>query len=58
MDIIIEGEGLLKGLLLSVYDPFSYRDGLPLHNILSPFLPGMDAFSVNLEICHVRFHIL
>ena len=46
MEIRIEGGGLLKDLLLSVYSPFSDRVGLPLHNILSPFLPVMDVFSV------------
>ena len=36
--------GLFKDLLLSVSD----RGILPLHNIMSPFLPVMDVFSVNL----------
>ena len=39
-------------ILLSVYSPFSERVGLPLHNILSPFLPLMVIFSVNLRFCH------
>ena len=44
----ITGEvgGLLKDLLLSVYSPFADRVGLPLHNILSPFLSVMDDFSI------------
>ena len=48
MAIRIEGGGLLKYLLLSVYSPLSDRVGLPLHNILSPLLPLKDVFSVNL----------
>ena len=37
---------VLGFILLSVYSPFSSR--VPLHNILSPFLPAMDVFSVDL----------
>ena len=48
MEIIIEGGGLLKDLLLSVYSPFSDGIGRHLHNNLSLFLPVMDVFSVNL----------
>ena len=48
MEIIIEGGGMLKNLLLSVYSPFSDRVGLHLHNIPSPFLPVIYVFSVNL----------
>ena len=36
-------------LLLSVYGPFSNRVGLPLHNILSPFIYVMDIFIVDLK---------
>ena len=42
MEIRIEGGGLLKDLLLSIYSPFSDRVGLPLHNIMSPFLHAID----------------
>ena len=48
MEIRIEGGGLLKDLLLSIYSSFSDRVGLPLHNILFQFLPVMDVISVNL----------
>ena len=34
------------------------RVGLPLHNILSPFLPVMDLFFVDLKFCHIRFYTL
>ena len=37
--------------------PFSDRVGLPLHNILSPFIPVMD-ISVDLKVCHVHFYTL
>ena len=33
-------------LLLSVYNPFSDRVGLPLHIIPSPFIYGMEIFFV------------
>ena len=63
MVIIIEGEGLLIDLLLSVYSPFSDRVGLPLYNIMSPFLPVMDVVAVavdpHLHVClEVSFHTL
>ena len=48
MEVRIEGGGLLKDMLLSVYSPFSGRVGLPLHNILSQFIPVMGVFSINL----------
>ena len=35
--------------ILSVYSPFSNRVGLPHHNILSPFIPVMDIFAVDLK---------
>ena len=35
-------------IIFSVYSSFSDRFGLPLHNILSPVLPVMDIFSVDL----------
>ena len=38
--------------------PFEVLCGLPLHNILSPFLPVMDIFSVNLKFYHVSFYTL
>ena len=41
-----------------VYSPFSDRVGLSLHNILSPFLPLIDIFSVDLKFCHVHFYTL
>ena len=41
-------ETVKRLLLLSVYVPFSDRVGHPLHNILSPFLPVMNVFSVDL----------
>ena len=47
MEIIIEGGGLLKDLLLSIYGPFSDRVGLPIHNIISPFHPVIDVISIN-----------
>ena len=37
--------------------PFSDRVGLPLHNILSPFIPVMN-ISVDLKFCHVHFYTL
>ena len=43
---------------LSVYSLFSGRVGLPLDNIISPFLPVMDVFSVDLKFCHIRFYTL
>ena len=44
-------------IYISVYSPFSDRVGLPLHNILSPFLSAMD-ISVDLKLCHFRFYTL
>ena len=35
IEIRIEGGGVLKDLLLSVYSPFSDMVGYPLHTILS-----------------------
>ena len=32
---------MTQGILISVYSPFSDRVGLPLHNILSPFLHSL-----------------
>ena len=29
-----------------------------LYNVLYPFLPVMDIFSVNLKFCHICFHTL
>ena len=43
--------------ILSVYSPFSDRVVLPLHTILSPFLPVMDIFSVDPKFCHVLFFV-
>ena len=43
---------------LLFYSPFSERVGLPVHNILSPFLPVMDMFFVDLIVCNVRFYSL
>ena len=44
--------------IVSVYSPFSNRVGLPLHNILSPFLSVMDIFFVDLKFCHICFYTL
>ena len=44
--------------ILSVYNPFSDRVGLPLRNIRTPSLPVMDMFSVDLKFCHVRLYTL
>ena len=43
-------------LLISVYSPFSDRVGLPLNNIISPFIPVMDIFSVDLKFCYIRLY--
>ena len=45
-------------LLISadLYSPFSDSVGLPLHNILSPFLSVMDIFFIYLKFCHIRFY--
>ena len=42
----IEGGGLLKDMLLSVYSPFSDRVGVPIHNIMSSFIIVMGVFSI------------
>ena len=44
--------------ILSVYCPFSDRVGLPLHNILSPFLSVMAILFVDLKFCHIHFYTL
>ena len=46
--IRFEGGVLLKDPLLWVYSLFSDMVGLPLYNSLSPFIPVMVVFSVNL----------
>ena len=40
---------LCLSAITSVYSLFSDRVGLPLHNIISPFLPVMDIFSGDLN---------
>ena len=44
--------------ILSVYSSLSYRVGLPLHNIPSPFTSIMDIFFVDLKFGHIRFYTL
>ena len=44
--------------ILSVYSPFPDRVGVPLHNIISPFLPVMDIFSVDFKFSHICFYTL
>ena len=48
---------LLLILLFSGYSQFSDRVGLPLHNILSPFLLVMH-ISVDLKFGHIHFYTL
>ena len=43
-------------LLLSVYSPFTDRIGLPLHNIMYPFLPVLDVFCPSEVLPHLRLH--
>ena len=50
----VYGEKMTYISILSVHGPFSDRVGLPLHNILSPFLSVMDIFFVDLKFCHIR----
>ena len=44
--------------MIILYIPFSDKVGLPLHNIISPFLPVMDILSVDLKFCHIIFYSL